>query len=208
MYYVGFQLVAKAKFLAFAGVAESGDGGESFTRLSAAPVLDRADEGLFFRAIHSVRVENGRFRVWYGAGSTFETIDGTPFSHYTVFSSESADGLSFPRQGRQCLSHQGDEYRIGRPRIWRRGPSRLGLFYTVGTRRKTYLPGYAESQDDGLTWHRMDEQIGIAPGPEDWDSQALSYPAILETPKATWMVYNGNGMGATGFGLAELDREG
>jgi hypothetical protein len=206
MYYVGFQLVEKVKFLAFTGLAESTDGGESFTRCSRAPVMGRADEGLFFRAIHSVLVEDGRFRVWYGCGSRFDGIDGAPFPNYTVFSTDSADGVSFPRQGRQCLSHQGDEYRIGRPRVFRRGPSRLGLFYTVGTRRKTYLPGYAESDDDGRSWRRLDDRTGLSPGPEGWDSQALSYPALLETPDATYLFHNGNAMGATGFGYAELLR--
>src|SRR5262245_47169221 len=34
MYYIGFQLVKRAKFLAFTGVAESSDNGESFHRIS------------------------------------------------------------------------------------------------------------------------------------------------------------------------------
>ena len=42
MYYVGFQLVKHAKFLAFTGLAESTDGGETFQRVSEAPVLDRS----------------------------------------------------------------------------------------------------------------------------------------------------------------------
>ena len=40
MYYVGFQLVRKAKFLAYTGLAVSKDGGDSFERVSKVPVLD------------------------------------------------------------------------------------------------------------------------------------------------------------------------
>jgi hypothetical protein len=203
MYYVGFQLAKGVKFLAFTGVAESVDGGENFSRLSETPVLDRSDEGLYLRAIHSVHFEDGIFKVWYACGSRFETIDGVKFPNYTVYYAESADGLMFPASGYACLRHVGDEYRIGRPRVYRRDGYRM--FYTIGTRRKTYLPGYAES-DDGIVWRRMDDQIGLTPSSAGWDSLALSYPALLETANTTYAFYNGNNMGMTGFGVAELER--
>lgn len=41
MYYVGFQLVKRAKFLAFTGLAESTDEGNTFQRVTEAPVMDR-----------------------------------------------------------------------------------------------------------------------------------------------------------------------
>ena len=204
MYYVGFQVTEKIKFLAFSGVAESSDGGTTFTRLSEVPVMDRSDEGIFIRAIHSVRIEGGIFKVWYAAGSRFDQIDGLDFPNYTIYYSESTDGLAFPKTGRLCFEHIGDEYRIGRPRVYRRGNT-YQMFYTVGTRRKTYLPGYAES-DDGVVWRRMDDRVGIGPSSEGWDSLALSYPAVLDTQKKTYLFYNGNNMGMTGFGVAELAR--
>lgn len=42
LFYVGFQRVAKAKFLAFTGLAVSHDGGERFQRRQETPLLDRA----------------------------------------------------------------------------------------------------------------------------------------------------------------------
>ncbi|MBR4127041.1 MAG: hypothetical protein IKR09_05665, partial [Alphaproteobacteria bacterium] len=54
MYYVAFQLVKKAKFFAFSGLAISDDNGETFVRQSSIPVLDRAEEGIFGRCIHCV----------------------------------------------------------------------------------------------------------------------------------------------------------
>ncbi|WP_254695036.1 hypothetical protein [Leisingera sp. NJS201] len=41
LYYVGFQLVEKAKFLAFSGLAISRDRGDSFERVQQTPVIDR-----------------------------------------------------------------------------------------------------------------------------------------------------------------------
>ena len=42
LFYVGFQLVKKAKFLVFSGVAVSDDNGNQFRRISEAPILGRA----------------------------------------------------------------------------------------------------------------------------------------------------------------------
>ena len=63
MYYVGFQLPAKAKFLAFSGLAISHDNGETFTRYQETPILDRATNGRFIRAIHSAMFDEGICRL-------------------------------------------------------------------------------------------------------------------------------------------------
>jgi hypothetical protein len=203
MYFVGFQLAQGVKFMSFTGVAQSFDGGETFVRLSEAPIMDRSDEGLFFRAIHSVLVEDGIYKIWYGCGSKFDEIDGVSYPNYSTFYIESIDGLKFPQAGLRCFNHVDDEYRIGRPRVYRRGDL-YHMFYTVGTRRKTYLPGYAESSN-GFSWLRLDDRVGITPSSDGWDSRTLSYPAIIEVGPKTFMFYNGNDMGMTGFGVAQLE---
>lgn len=201
MYYVGFQ-PGDEKFLAFTGVAESHDGGESFTRLQTEPVLGRAPEGTTIRALHTIMREGDRFRAWYAIGSGWEILDGTPYPRYTIATSESRDGLEFPAQGIRCIETVGDEYRIGRPRVFRQG-SGYGMLYTAGTRRRTYLPGYATSED-GVRWERHDEAVGIAPSAEGWDSRHVSYLAPVEVGGRTLAFYNGNDMGRNGFGCALL----
>jgi hypothetical protein len=202
MYFIGFQLPQKAKFLAFTGLAESFDGGNSFQRLQKTPVMDRADEGTLFRAIHSVMLEKGLYRAWYGVGSEWTTIDGVPYPNYLVRYTESPDGLTFPRTGSICIDRQGAEYRIGRPRVYRMN-GKYVMFYTKGTVHKDYLPGYAES-DDGINWTRKDADVGIGPSAEGWDSKTLSYCALASCHGRTYMFYNGNDMGRDGFGCAEL----
>lgn len=203
MYYVGFQLVANVKFLAFTGLAISTDGGTTFHRQSEAPVLDRADEGLYFRAIHSVLIENGVWKCWYGVGSAWSPIKGTDYPRYTTRYIESPDGVHFPNDGQICLNYQNDEYRLGRPRV-QRTASGYRMYYTAGTLRGTYLPGYAESPD-GVRWKRMDDRVGIAPSPTGWDSKALSYTAPIAVKGREYLFYNGNDMGKTGFGYAERE---
>jgi hypothetical protein len=68
-------------------------------------------------------------------------------------------------------------------------------------RGPSYRLGYAESAD-GLRWQRMDEAIGIAPSPSGWDSESMCYAQVFDHAGQRYMVYNGNGYGRSGFGLA------
>lgn len=205
MYYVGFQLVQKAKFLAFTGLAISEDRGNSFHRHSRAPVLDRSDEGPYVRAIHSVVIENNVFRTWYAAGDGWEMIDGVPYPRYHIKYLESKDGIHFEKEGLTCITpdKKNFEYRIGRPRVYKVN-GRYIMFYTYGTTKRDYLAGYAES-DDGIRWVRKDREIGITLSRGGWDSLHLCYAAIITCHEKTYMFYNGNDMGRTGFGYAILE---
>lgn len=203
LFYVGFQLVEKVKFLAFSGLAISDDGGESFRRIGQTPVMDRADEGLYIRAIHTALRDDGCWRVWYASGSEWSFIDNTPYPNYHIRYVESKDGLSFPREGTVCITHQGNEYRIGRPRVYKFGEL-YRMFYTKGTLDRQYLIGYAES-GDGVSWRRMDENVGIGLSSTGWDSEAICYPSLLKHRDTVYMFHNGNGMGRSGFGYAVLD---
>lgn len=206
MYYVGFQKVQKAKFLAFSGMATSVDGGETFTRHSEAPVLDRADGALFINAIHTVMPrEQGGFLAWVAQGNGWEIRNGIPYPQYDIWERTSADGIRFDNPSRKLIALEGDEYRIGRPSVFRRPDGGFGMFYTRGyISSNDYKAGIAFSPD-GSNWTRMDEQFGLVLGTDnDFDSRHLCYPRLFEAHGKVWAIYNGNDMGAAGFGLAEL----
>jgi len=202
MYYVGFETPGKVKFRAFSGLAVSSDGGRTFTRSSEAPLLDRADGQRYIRAIHSVRVESGVWRAWYSAGDGWEWIDGKPYPRYDIRYLESADGVAFRGRGVPCVGVEGREYRIGRPRVYELGEGYV-MFYTRGTLDGDYVPGCAASRD-GIVWTRRDADVGIDRSSSGWDSRSLAYPALLRWRDAVYMFYNGNDMGRSGFGYAEL----
>lgn len=203
MYYVGFQLVEKVKFLAFSGLAISHDGGDSFERYRSHPILDRNDEGIYIRAIHAVLFENEMWKAWCGVGSGWAFIDRKPYPRYNIRYYESRDGIHFPETGALCIDNTTEEYRIGRPRIYK-SQDLYQMFYTKGTLSGSYLPGYAESKD-GVSWTRKDAEIGIALSESGWDSRHLCYPALITVHGKTYMFYNGNDMGRSGFGYALLE---
>ena len=201
MFYVGFQRVAKAKFLAFTGLAVSDDGGDHFRRVQETPILDRAPGRSTIAAIHSAMYQHGRWRLWYAVGDDWEDIRGQPYPRYHIRYAETSDLSVIPRKDHICLLPRGTEYRIGRPRVYRQGGKYLMLF-TRGNTNGEYFPGMAIS-DDGLHWERHDNALGIQLSASGWDSRTLCYPALIEQGDRLLMFYNGNDMGRDGFGVAE-----
>ena len=67
-------------------------------------------------------------------------------------------------------------------------------------RGEEYRIGYA-TRKDGV-WTRRDEEAGIEPSGEGFDKQAVCYPCVFDKDGARYMLFNGDGYGRTGFGLA------
>lgn len=79
------------------------------------------------------------------------------------------------------------------------GNSLLMCFACRGSR---YRIGAAASSDGGTSWTRLDVAMGLVPSDRGWDSEMTCYPALFLHRQRLWLAYNGNGYGATGFGLA------
>ena len=205
MYYVGFQLVAKAKFLAFSGLAQSTDGGNTFVRVRNTPILDRFENEKYIRAIHTVIKENGIYRIWYSQGDGWQYINDIPYPKYDIMYTESEDGINIPN-GRsiRCVGNEGTEYRIGRPTVFK-DDGIYKMFYTRDNLAKEYRAGYAESAD-GIHWTRKDNEFTLELSADGWDSDTVCYPVPISAKGQTYVFYSGNGMGATGVGYAIMDK--
>jgi hypothetical protein len=162
--------------------------------------MDRDLDSLFIRAIHTILFDDGLWKVWYASGSGWHYVGGTPYPKYNIRYTESEDGVHFHRPGRLCIDVSGLEYRIGRPRVYKRG-GQYQMYFTWGDKPGNYFPGYAESID-GIHWRRQDSALGIELSPSGWDSRMLCYPSLVRYKNRDYMFYNGNDMGRDGFGYA------
>jgi hypothetical protein len=137
-------------------------------------------------------------------GRTFERVSPAPVvagpkHNYRIVYAESADGIEWSPTGRVCIDFADEaEYAIARPCVVRDGDRYLMWFSHRGD---AYRIGYAESRD-GLTWQRTDERGGLGPEGDGWESESVEYPFVFDHDGTRWMLYNGNGYGATGIGLA------
>lgn len=207
LYYAGWQLGVRRRYYLYTGLAESQDMGESFARVSEAPVLDRSDGELFVRSSVLVRPGGIGWRMWYGAGSDWvERDDGLERPHYDMRYLESEDGVRWGDRGRVCMAPQGDdEHGLTRPTMIERD-GLLRMWYSVRTLSRGYRIGYAESRD-GLAWERRDDEAGIDVSEDGWDSEMVCMGWVQETPHGTYLFYNGNNYGETGFGVAVAEGE-
>ena len=206
LYYAGYQIPKRVKFLAFGGLAISHDDGRTFTRYSQVPVLERTADELYFKATHCVLFDEGVWKFWYSAGSEFITNDrGYPLPKYDTRYVESADGIYPNGPGEVCMPVRGgEEYRLGRASVIRTGEI-YRMFFVWGTPEIGLRLGYAESRD-GRTWERDDSRLGLEPeGGDAFDSRHMSYPNIVERAGRFFLFYNGNDYGRAGFGVAELE---
>ncbi len=206
MYYVAFQHVQKAKFYAFSGLAISKDGGETFKRVKRTPVMDRTEEGIFGRCIHTVIYDKKQelFRVWYSVIFDWTYINNIPYPAYDIKYIESKDGIHFEEEGIQCIKCNKNEYRIGRPRVRILSDGKYEMRYTSDTYNKEYISGYAESPD-GIIWERKDNLGWLKKSESGFDNEMACYPVVIDTKYGTYMFYDGNGMGLSGFGYAKKD---
>lgn len=204
-YYTGWNLGVTVPFYYGIGLAISEDGGKHFRKISAAPVLGRNAIDPYLCASPSILVEDGVWRMWYVSGVRWAIEEGKPKHYYHIKYAESRDGVEWRPTGKVCVDFKSpDEYAIGRPCVIREGGS-YRMWYCY--RGSKYRIGYAESRD-GLDWVRNDEQVNMGTSISGWDSEELAYPFVFQMDGQLRMLYNGNGYGQTGIGLAVLEGEG
>jgi hypothetical protein len=204
LYFIGWTRGVTVPFSTFIGCAVSDDDGRTFERVSPAPVLGRSDADPFLATSPWVLVEGGRWRMWYASGVRWaSTADGLRHE-YRIVHAESDDGLEWRPTRDVCIDFASvDEYAIARPCVLRDG-DRYRMWFSY--RGDAYSIGYAES-DDGITWERDDETAGLRPEGAGWESRSVEYPCVFDHDGRRWLLYNGNGYGETGIGLAVLEEQ-
>lgn len=205
MYYVGFELGTKIRYRLLTGLAVSTDGGETFQRVRKTPILERSDEELYFRCGPHVIRDAAIFKMWYVAGSDWTLVSGKSMPVYVLKYLESEDGINWADCGILSLDiSDPDEHGFGRPYVIKEG-DQYRMHYSIRKRSvATYRLGYAESQD-GIHWTRRDAELGLDVSPSGWDSEAVMYSAEIKVGDRTYLFYNGNNFGETGFGVAVLE---
>jgi predicted GH43/DUF377 family glycosyl hydrolase len=203
LYYVGWQLGVKVRYFLLMGLAISEDNGNTFKSYSRVPILERSNNELFVRTAAHVHLDNDKWRMWYIAGDKWIDINNKKVPTYNMRYLESTDGVNWGKSGTVCLDIANeDEYGFGRPFVIRENGI-YRMWYSIRTISKGYRLGYAESTN-GLNWIRKDKQVGIDISENGWDSQMICYSCIQKTKYGTYMFYNGNNYGETGFGVAVL----
>jgi hypothetical protein len=199
LFYTGWSLGVTVPFYLSIGLA-IGDEDSGYQRVSKAPLFDRDGVDPFLTASPWVLIEGDVWRMWYVSGTCWVTKNGRATHRYHIRYAESPDGLQWQRRGVVCIDFKSeDEFAIARPCVIKdRDLYRMWYSY----RGNTYRIGYAESLD-GISWRRRDDEAGIDVSADGWDAEMIEYPCIVDLGTRRLMLYNGDGYGRTGIGIAE-----
>lgn len=189
-------------FYATIGAAESDDMGRSISWRTRAPVMERSEHDPASVTGPWVLREGGRYRMWYVSGQPWvAAADGGLKSIYDIKYAESADGLSWRRDGHVAIGFQTlEETNIARPCILP-GPEGYEAWFSYD-RGERYRIGYGRSRD-GMTFDRaVTDPPVIQPSDAPFENQMVCHPVVVRHKGRRFMFYNGNQFGIDGVALA------
>lgn len=209
-YYAGWTRCESVPFNTAIGVAQSNDGGRTFTRIGNGPVLSYSPDEPFVLSGPKIRRFCGRYHLFYIAGRRWKRVDGRPEPVYKIRLATSDDGLTWHKHNRDLIESriEEDEAQASPDVCFINGKYHMFFCYRYSGdfrgREKGYRIGYASSLNL-VDWVRDDSKAGIDVSDQGWDAEMISYPHVFELDGRTYMAYLGNQVGRHGFGLAVLD---
>ncbi len=202
LYYIGWKPRSTTRMSVVAGLAISHDGGHTFERASRAPILRLTNaEPFSILTAPCVMIENDIWKMWYVSGVEWINPD---LPRYNIKYAISEDGVAWHQTGIVCIDNaSSDETALARPCVLKE-EGVYKMWYSYKKRTLQYRIGYAES-GDGIHWQRADEAVGIDVSNSGWDSEMIEYSFVFNHRGQKYMLYNGNGYGESGIGLALVE---
>lgn len=210
LFYIGYQrLQSNAAYMLFASYAILNDDLNKVIFRKKTPVLDRTDDEPFIRSALTIIQEDDLYHLWYVSAHQWEHMNNTIFKNkwlpnYNIKYARTRDFKYFDVYSDSVIYPLNEEeFGFGRP--WCIKENNLfKMWYSLRRKNISYRIGYAESVD-GIHWIRKDDEVGIdVSSDSNWDNEMICYPAVIKVKNKTYLFYNGNNNGATGFGYAEL----
>ncbi|WP_170426132.1 glycosylase [Ruegeria arenilitoris] len=209
-YYAGWTRCESVPFDVAIGAARSTDGGKSFEKLGAGPIIGSSMDEPFILSGPKIRCFAGTYYLFYIAGTKWVKHEGRAEPVYRIRMARSDDGVNWRKHNRHLIETavEVDEAQASPDVHYHNGRYHMFFCYRYATgyrgHARGYRIGYACS-DDLSTWHRDDARAGLHPSEEGWDSEMVSYPHVFTVDGTTYMAYLGNGVGREGFGIAKLE---
>ncbi|NJR67821.1 MAG: hypothetical protein HC771_03490 [Synechococcales cyanobacterium CRU_2_2] len=145
----------------------------------------------------------GLYQMWYGSTTTWEAGNGEMI--HGIYYAESKDGHQWEKKGLAVPYELNIAQAFSRPSVLQAkdGSAEMWFSYRSG-RGESYRIGYA-LHSDSMCWQLHLACANVDISPTGWDSEMVEYPFVFEHNRQRLMLYNGDGFGKTGFGLAVLE---
>jgi predicted GH43/DUF377 family glycosyl hydrolase len=212
IFYAGWTRCSSVPFNVAIGSGISDDNGETFEKQGHGPILSYTLEEPFVLSGPKIRKFNDVYYLFYIAGTKWIIDNGKPEPVYRIKMAISNDGKNWEKLNKNLIDTflEEDEAQASPDVIFKNGKYHMFFCYRKSKnyrgKENGYRIGYAWSLDL-FKWTRENDKVGIDVSDEGWDSEMVSYPHVFELNKKIYMLYLGNQVGKTGFGLAELEGE-
>lgn len=206
-YYAGWNAGRDGVFYSSIGLAISEDNGLSFRKFTHAPVLARDNiDKWAVMAPFVQKLADDNWLMLYTSGLRLYRDEKKQLkSFYDVKSAFSEDGVNWRKTGEPAIELGEHDTNIARACFYQDGEIYRAFYPYISKSVGQYRIGYAESSD-GLFYTRKDNNPFasslVVGGENEWDSDAVTYPHTFYHKDKFYMLYNGNGFGKTGFGMA------
>ena len=201
LYYMGWNLAVTVPWKNAIGLAVSESADGPFRRWSRFPIVSLDEIDPYTISYPWVMRDGDRYRMWYGSNLRWGP-EKKDMLHVIKYA-ESADAVHWDKHNRVVIdSASTEENAICKPCVVKDSTSYQMWFCSRG---ETYRIQTAVSEE-GCSWRRLGMDKGIDVSPDGWDSEMIEYPCVFDHAGRRFLLYAGNGYGATGFGLAVLDQ--
>lgn len=143
------------------------------------------------------------YRMWYGSTCSWDAGNGEML--HVINGATSRDGVTWRREGEAIPHIMGTAQAFSRPTVLQGDDGALRMWFSYrGAPGRTYRIGEAACDEAGR-WTLLLDRPGIDISRQGWDGEMIEYPFVFRHGDETYMLYNGNGFGRSGIGLAVAD---
>ena len=200
LYYMGWNLAVTVPWKNAIGLAVSDSSCGLFRRWSRFPIVPLDETDPYTISYPWVMRDGGRYRMWYGSNLRWGP-EKKDMLHVIKYA-ESDNAVHWDRRNQVVIdSASPAENAICKPCVVKDHDSYHMWFCSRGEK---YRIQHAVS-GDGVTWTRLGQDQGIDVSTDGWDSDMIEYPCVFDHRGRRYLLYAGNGFGATGFGLAVFE---
>ena len=141
------------------------------------------------------------YLIWYGSTISWDCGNGEML--HIIKGASSKDGVHWDSNNSALQYSIGKLQAFSRPTIIKKNRY-LEMWFSYRKNKNTkYRIGYAYTKNY-KDWTIRNEIVGIDVSKNGWDDDMVCYPYVFEHQGAKYMLYNGNGFGKTGIGIATL----
>lgn len=150
---------------------------------------------------------NNQYIMYYGSTITWDGENGemVHIINYAI----SEDGENWNKKGLAIPYEYGFAQAFSRPTVIKIGNEYNMWMSSRGPKGISKYRIYRSTSTNGINWSKVSDNknAGIDVSESGWDSEMICYPYVFDHKGKKYMLYNGNGYGKTGFGLAVLEEE-